>query len=188
MKNGIVILFSALLVLGLLSPAMAGSKAEKAEQKRKAIDEMASNVLSELFEKKSAAKELDAKAYGYAVFDNWKISLLLASGRGGGVAVVKESDARTYMKMGTLGLNVGLGVQKMRVVFLFQNQATFDRFINKGWKADASANAAIGKSGANVDAQFVNGVAVYQFTDKGLMLQADISGTKYYKNKKLNRN
>ncbi len=53
---------------------------------------------------------------------------------------------------------------------------------------DASANAAIAKSGTNVDANFVNGVAPYQFTDKGLMLQADISGTKYRKNKKLNNN
>ncbi len=31
-----------------------------------------------------------------------------------------------------------------------------------------------------------NGLAVYQITDKGLMLQADISGTKNWKNKKLN--
>jgi len=33
---------------------------------------------------------------------------------------------------------------------------------------------------------FSNGLAVYPLTDKGLMLQADISGTQYWKNKKLN--
>jgi hypothetical protein len=30
-------------------------------------------------------------------------------------------------------------------------------------------------------------VAIYQLTQAGLMLQADISGTKYWKYKKLNR-
>jgi len=33
---------------------------------------------------------------------------------------------------------------------------------------------------------FVNGLAIYQLTEKGLMLNADIAGTKYWKNKKLN--
>jgi len=187
-KSGIGTTLMVLVLIGAVSPAMAASKAEKAEQKRKEIDAMAADVLSDLYDKRPKSKELYSKAYGYAVFDNWKMSLLLASGRGGGVAVEKDSDKRTYMKMGTLGFNVGLGVQKMQVVFLFQDKRTFERFTNKGWKADASANAAIGKSGATVDAQFVNGMAVYQFTDKGIMLQADISGTKYYKNKKLNNN
>jgi hypothetical protein len=30
-------------------------------------------------------------------------------------------------------------------------------------------------------------MAIYQITDKGLMALADIAGTKYWKNKKLNR-
>ena len=178
----------AALVLGVVSSAIAEDEQTKPEKKRAQIDTMAEEAISELFDKKAKAKELYDKAYGYAVFDNWKLSILLASGRGGGVAVEKSTEKRTYMKMGSLGLNVGRGVQKMRVIFLFQDERTFERFVNKGWKADASANAAIAKKGTSVDAEFINGMAVYQFTDKGLMLQADISGTKYYKNKKLNKN
>ena len=34
---------------------------------------------------------------------------------------------------------------------------------------------------------FTGGLAVFQLTNKGLMAQADISGTKYWKAKKLNR-
>ncbi len=188
MKSGIGTTLMALVLIGAVSPAMAAGKAEKREQKRDKIDAMAAEVLSELFDKRPKSKELYSKAYGYAVFDNLKLSLMFAGGRGGGVAVEKDSGKRTYMKMNTFGLNIGLGVQKMDVVFLFQNKKTFDRFVNKGWEVDASANAAIAKSGTNVDANFVNGMAVYQFTDKGLMLQADISGTKYRKNKKLNNN
>ena len=79
-----------------------------------------------------------------------------------------------------------LDAQKYQVVFLFQNRETFDKFINKGWEADANANAVAGTAGANAEATFRDGVALYQITQAGLMLQADIAGTKYWKDKKLN--
>jgi hypothetical protein len=40
-------------------------------------------------------------------------------------------------------------------------------------------------AGANASAGYADGIAVFQFTEKGYMLQADIS-TKYWKDKKLN--
>ncbi|MEE4274069.1 MAG: hypothetical protein V2I67_20495 [Thermoanaerobaculales bacterium] len=54
------------------------------------------------------------------------------------------------------------------------------------WQADASAQAAAGTAGAGAKSGFVNGIAIYQLTDKGLLASADIAGTKYWKNKKLN--
>ena len=91
------------------------------------------------------------------------------------------------MKMATGGLNVGLGGQSYDLVFLFQDRPTFERFVDEGWEADASANAVAGPKGANAETSFRNGVAVFQMTRGGLMLQADISGTKYWASKKLNR-
>jgi lipid-binding SYLF domain-containing protein len=90
------------------------------------------------------------------------------------------------MKMGTGGIGFGLGAQNYNVVFLFETRAAFDGFVEKGWQADASAQAAAGSAGANAEATFRNGVAVWQITDKGLMASADIAGTKYWKNDKLN--
>ena len=98
----------------------------------------------------------------------------------------KSDYTRTYMKMGTVGVGLGLGGQKYQVVFLFQDEKTFSSFVNKGWQADASAKAVAGTAGANVKTSFVNGIAVYQMTDAGLMGQADVAGTKYWKYKKLN--
>ncbi|MEX2016826.1 MAG: lipid-binding SYLF domain-containing protein, partial [Candidatus Hydrogenedentales bacterium] len=135
----------------------------------------------------ATASELLQNAYGYAVFNSIKISLWITGGGGHGVAVNKSNGHRTYMRMGTAGLNIGLGGQKYQIVFLFEDKKTFDRFVEKGWEADASANAVAGTEGANAEATFRNGMAYYQITDKGLMLQADIAGTKYWKNKKLNR-
>ena len=61
------------------------------------------------------------------------------------------------------------------------------RYGLRGWKAETGANAAAGTAGANVGTQFIDGIAVYQITESGLMASADISGTKYWKHKKLNR-
>jgi len=161
-------------------------KSTKREGKRQKIDATAKESLETLFAEAEKSRTLYDQAYGYAVFDNLKISLGITGGGGVGVAVNKSTGQRTYMKMGTGGLNVGLGGQKYQVVFLFQDAKTFNSFVEKGWKAEGSANAVAGTAGANAQTNFTNGMAFYQLTEGGLMLQADISGTKYWKYKKLN--
>ena len=72
----------------------------------------------------SKAKEIFARSYGWAVFDNLKIGIGISGGGGNGVAVVKSTNARTYMKMGTVGVGLTLGAQKYQVVFLIQDSKT----------------------------------------------------------------
>ena len=98
----------------------------------------------------------------------------------------KASGKRVYMKMGTGGVGFGIGVNKFQVVFLFQDEATLRNFIDKGWQADAGATASAGKNAAEAKTNFVNGLAIYQLTEKGLMLNADLAGTKYWQHDKLN--
>ena len=163
------------------------SKTLKLEADRAKVNEVAQEALSTLFEGNATAKELYDKAYGWAVFDNLKIAFGFSGGGGDGVAVNKETGAHTYMKMGTVGVGLGLGAQKYQVIFLFQDEQTFRSFVDKGWQANASAQAAAGTEGVGGQAGFVNGIAIYQITDKGLMASADIAGTKYWKDKKLNQ-
>ena len=108
-------------------------------------------------------------------------------GGGNGVAKVRTSGEKIYMKMGTAGIGIGLGVNTYQVVFLFQDPRTFFNFVEHGWQADATASAVAGQAGAEAKTDFSNGMAIYQITDTGLMAHADIAGTKYWKNKKLNR-
>ncbi len=162
-------------------------KSTKAEYKRQKIDAVAKEAMHALFEKNDKAKELYESAHGYAVFDNIKIAFGLSGGGGTGVAVNRENGTRTYMKMGTAGIGLGLGGQQYQVVFLLQDQKTFNSFVDRGWQAEAAAEAAAGTAGANVKTGFVNGMAIYQTTDKGLIANADVSGTKYWKHKKLNK-
>ena len=158
----------------------------KQESKRMKLNEMAEDALKTLFSEDAKAKELYENAYGCAVFDNLKLAFGFSGGGGNGVAKVRGTGKPTYMKMGTAGVGFGLGANKYQVIFFFQDSQTFDNFVNKGWQADAGATASAGTSAAEVKTGFVNGIAIYQMTEKGLMANADIAGTKYWKNDKLN--
>jgi lipid-binding SYLF domain-containing protein len=189
MYKRLKIVSAVLLVLALTStylPAAETDEPTKKDLKRDAIDQIAVDTMTRLFEEDPKARELYRQAYGYAVFDNLKISFGITGGGGVGVAIEKGSSRKTYMKMATGGLNLGLGGQTYQVVLLFQDETTFDDFVEKGWQAEAGANAVAGKKGANAEASFTHGLAVYQLTSAGAMLQADITGTKYWKHKKLN--
>src|SRR5262245_54270580 len=182
---------AALLVVGGLFavPAVFAAdenKKHESAEKRAEIDRVAKQGLEEVLAKSKSAAEQYEKAYGYAVFDNMRVAFLVTGGGGSGVAVEKSTGKRTYMKMGTGGLALGVGAQKYQVVLLLETEEAFTRFIKKGLKAESGASAAAGTAGANAGTQFVNGVAVYQITEKGLMASADISGTRYSVDKKLN--
>jgi len=192
MKKETIWTIALLTVLALALPATSvfaqdDWKSMKQESKAMKIKESAKASLNELFADNPKAKELYAKSYGWAAFSNLKLALGFSGGGGNGVAVVKETGQKTFMKMGTAGVGIGLGVNKYDVIFLFQDSKTFNKFVEKGWQADAGATAAAGKAAADVKTNFVNGLAIYQITEKGLMANADIAGTKYWKNDKLNK-
>ncbi len=188
--RGIVALMTIALVVSVGYAAAEEQKPTSKElelqAKQAKIDESAEAALAEVLEKSEKGKDLFDKAVAWAVFDNLKVAIGISGGGGNGVAVDKSSGKRTYMKMGTGGIGLGLGAQKYQVVFFFQDDATFTNFVEKGWKADASAQAAAGTEGANATSGFVNGIAVFQITEKGLIASADVTGTKYWKNDKLN--
>ena len=192
MKKIVMTMTVCAVVLALVAPGtlFAQEKKSAAELKKEAsraeINEIAEATLQTLFKANSKAKEIYDASYGWAVFDNRKVALVVSGGGGKGVAVHKETGERIYMKMGTAGIGLGLGTNKYQVVFFFQNKTTATNFIENGWQADASATAAAGTDVAEGKTNFVNGVAIYQLTEKGLMLNADIAGTKYWKDTDLN--
>jgi len=192
MRKSAIYLVALFTVAALALPATSvfaeeDWKSMKQESKAMKIKEEAKASLDELFADNPKAKELYEISYGWAAFANLKIAFGFSGGGGNGVAVVKETGEKTFMQMGTAGIGVGLGINKYDVIFLFQDSQTFDNFVNKGWQADAGATAAAGKAAADVATNFTNGMAIYQITEKGLMAHADIAGTKYWKNDKLNK-
>jgi len=160
------------------------------DQQRQAILSMKQEVLSELYQLKPDVKNQIANAAGYAVFSNANINVVLAS-FGGGYGVVKNNrlGEHTYMKMGEVGLGIGLGVKDFRIVFVFHNADSMNRFVEHGWgvgiQADAAAKA--NDQGAAIGGELtIDNVTIYQITANGLALQATIKGTKYWRDDTLN--
>ena len=181
------------LALALVAPMAYAEEDEKSDKKeaskqeeRDEINQVADEALAEVLKDAPKANDLFAQAEGWAVFDNLKVTFIVSGGGGTGVAVDKASSKRTYMKMGTGGLSFGIGAQKYQVIMFFDTSERLEKFIKEGWKAETAANAAAGSAGANVGTAFIDGIAVYQITEAGLMASADISGTKYSIHKKLN--
>ncbi len=158
----------------------------KLESKRQKIDAVTGETLEKLLKEDAKAKGLFDKSYGYAVFDNLKFAFFISGGGGKGEAVVKKTKKRTYMAMGSAGAGLSFGGQKCQIVFFFQDEKTFDKFVAEGWQASGTASATAGDAGAGAGTQFVNGIAYYQLGEKGLMASADLSGVKFWKDKDLN--
>lgn len=154
---------------------------------RREIDATAEVSLKRLFAAAPGAKKLFERSYGYAVFDNRKTAFLLAAGSGAGVAVNKGSGARTYMRMGSLGANLGAGVQFYQSVFLFETKQAFDIFVNSGWEATTAADAALGKAAVAAEVKFNGGMAFYHLAESGALVSASIAGTKYWVSEDLNK-
>lgn len=176
-----------LAVLAGLPSAVAKSAVA---DKRAEVDQMAETMLEELYALKPLAKDQIKKGAGYAVFSNVGVNLVFASFAGGHGVVVDRKGKRTYMKMGSAGLGLGLGVKDFRVVFVFRDKAKLAAFVEKGWDFGGQVDAAAksddkGKAVAAAET-VIPDVEIYQITKNGLALQATLQGTKYWKDKDLN--
>lgn len=177
---------SALLIFVISFSAFAGK-----EKDRKEVLEMRDEVLARLYKEEPNTKTQIKKAEGYAVFSNIGINLIfLSAGGGSGVVHNNKSGKNTYMKMGTAGIGIGLGVKDFSAVFIFHTKKSLDNFIEYGWDFSGQADAAAksrDKGGEHSEAATViNGVSIYQLTETGLALQATLQGTKYWLNDDLN--
>lgn len=176
-------LVAAILALAI-APAFAQGDA-KVQERRQEIDSTAQTTLDELIKTQAGVRELYDRAAGYAVFTVTKGGFIVTGGGGNGVAVNKGTGQRTYMRMGTGGVGLGIGGQRYSLVMLFETAERLDKFIAGGWDSSATAEAAAGQEGIAFRSSFVDGVAFYQITDKGLMAVADVSGTKFWVNEEL---
>jgi lipid-binding SYLF domain-containing protein len=159
--------------------------AEGLAERRQEILDMSKSAITAL-SKDASAKELIDDSYGHAVFDTTKGGFIVTGAGGTGVAMRKNGANPVYMHMGSGGVGLGAGLENYKFIVLFENEEVYERFIDGEWSAGATAQAAAGRDGAAVVGKFVNGVAVYHITDKGLIAQADVSGVRFWPSDRLN--
>lgn len=154
---------------------------------RQEIDTTEAKSMKRLFATAPAAKSLFDRSYGYAVFDSHKSAFLLTTGSGAGVAINKDSGKRTYMRMASLGANLGAGVQFYQSVIFFETERAFNSFVTSGWEANTGADATVGKAGALAEVKFNDGIAFYNIADSGALVSVSVAGTKYWVSEDLNK-
>lgn len=159
-------------------------------EKRASIQAMRQEVLTDLFREKPDTRSQINSAAGYAVFSNVNVNLIFASlGGGYGIAKHMGTGKETYMKMGEVGVGLGLGVKDFRAVMVFHSQDAYKDFIEFGWSFGGNADAAAKASDQGVAAgkeAVLDDVTIYQMTESGLALQATLKGVKFWKDGDLN--
>ena len=181
------------LLLPLLAFAGAvpeGLAKSSLEERREKVRKVRDATLAELYKLHPAAKGRLGKADGYAVFSNIGVNLFFASFAGGSGLVVDRKGGETFMKMGSVGIGLGLGIKDFRAVFIFHDPEKLDAFLAKGWdfsgQADAAAKSDDKGAAAGTAVTVIPGVEIYQITKNGLALQATLQGRKYWRDRDLN--
>jgi len=198
-RNAVIIVCAAISVAA--QTGCYGAKGSSVESKREYIRKMSSQALADLYKDKPAVKARLDKAAGYAVFSNLNLKIfVLGSGQGYGMAVDNASKKETFMRMAAVGGGVGLGGSEFRAVMIFHDQKVFKDFLGAGMEFSgkagaeaqtgdqgmaASQEAKVGSAGEE-GVQLIQGVEVYEMTSTGLMAQAMLYGTKYWKDSDLN--
>jgi lipid-binding SYLF domain-containing protein len=190
----------AAIILITMAGCYTPTGATKAD-KQTSIQNMSRQALVDLYKEKPSVKDRLEKAAGYAVFSNLNLRILaVGSGQGYGMAVDNATKKRTYMRMMELGGGFGLGVSDFRAIMVFHDPKAFKNFLDVGleFTGKAGAEAQAGDQGmaarqeakmagaGEEDVQLFQGVEVYQLTKNGLMYQAMLYGTKYWKDNELN--
>lgn len=182
-------LLALCVTCSLILGGCASNGGQTVEQKRQSIEQMRASTLNTLYKEKPYAADTIERAAGYAVFSNANVNLIFASAGGGYGVVHSNNGGVTYMKMGEIGLGLGLGAKDYRLVFVFHTKQALNRFVNDGWafggQMDAAAKAK--EKGDAIGGEItVDNITIYQLTETGLALQATIKGTKFWRDDALN--
>mgnify|MGYP003624191662 CR=1 FL=1 len=160
------------------------------EERRQVVQDMKTDVLTELYREKPDVRTQIPGAAGYAVFSNANVNLIFASVGGGyGILQDNRSGQETYMKMGELGLGIGAGIKDFRIVMVFHTADALERFLENGIAVGAQADAAAVADDQGVafgGEVTVDNITIYQMTRSGLALQATIKGTRFWEDDELN--
>lgn len=174
---------------GSVQPTLPAAEVPKVKAE---ILAMRDRTLDELFAQKPETRDEVSKAVGYAVFNSAQVNVVLFVGaRGTGVLVDNATQANTFMLATRAGTGPGLGYKDFRQVMVFKNKEVFDQFRRLGADVTASADATmkLRAEGASADmsASFNPFVSTYQFTDKGVLLQANWGGAAFVPYAQLNQ-
>lgn len=170
------------IVLSLLqfSPAQAATKTE--------IDLHAKEAVATLYAQSAAAKELAQSAHGILVFPKVYKAGIGIGGEYGEGKLVKGSKTVDYYSTTAASIGFQLGAQVRSQILLFMDKEALESFQNsEGWEAGVDGSVAIATLGAGgeIDTETVKQPIIgFIFSNKGLMFNLTLEGSKLTKIKK----
>ena len=152
---------------------------------------MANETLTQLYQQYPGARRQIERAAGYAVFSNFGLKVLfMGSATGEGLAVSRATRRETFMRMVELQPGYGFGVQRFRLVFVFETPQALDQFVQSGWEFGGNVMAAAQthtqQMGSQLGVSVSPGVLMYQLSDQGAIVGVSLTGAKYYPDPDLN--
>ena len=175
-----IILLVALIVIVFSVEGYAASATE--------LNVKADASLKELFAKTEPARSLSKKSVGQLIFPAvYKAGFGIGGEYGEGVLRIKGKTVDYYS---TAGASIGfqLGAQKKSIILLFMTQAALTDFRNShGWEAGVDGSVALIEFGAGKDFDtrtVTNPIIGFVFSNKGLMYNLSLEGSKMTKIKK----
>jgi lipid-binding SYLF domain-containing protein len=116
------------------------------------------------------------KGYGYAFFPEiTKGGFVVGGARGQGV-VYEKGQHIGYADLTQMSVGFQAGLQDYSQLIVFEHQAAMDRFKRNEIDFGANASAIAADKGAAMNAQFVDGVAVFVRPIQGAMAEASLAG------------
>jgi lipid-binding SYLF domain-containing protein len=177
------------VALAYFMPVQA--RAQSIAEQISSIQKMEDHTLARLYAQEPGTRDEIRHSVGYAVFSSGELAVLwVSAGYGHGIAHNNRNDTDTYMKMAKVGVGLGLGAKDFNTVFIFHDPVAFNSFITTGLDlsgtADVAAKAGTNGGAFSGGADILAKTNVYQLTDSGLLAQAMLQGTKYWRDDTLN--
>lgn len=160
-------------------------------ERQTSVQQMKTDTLAELYAQIPKSEAQIERAVGYGVFKKVGTALLVGgTANGFGTITEKATGKETYMRAATGSLGFGLGIKNFRLVIVFYDPEVMNQFVNTGWDFGAQASATLKSEGEGGDAVASGTIKrtmdIYEFTEEGIFLRADIKATRFWPDKSLN--
>ena len=133
-------------------------------------------ALKTMLEKTPKLESLYNESFGYVVFPEiTKAGIAIGGAMGKGI-VFKNHQVVGESKLKQASVGFQLGGQQYSEIIFFENEESFEKFINGKLKFDAQVSAVAIEEGVSLDLAYQDGVAVFTSTNKGLMYEASMGG------------
>ena len=136
-------------------------------------------TLKRLEKKDPGLKRLLQKAHGYAVFPSVGKAAVVLGGSYGRGEVFEKGKFIGHATIAQFTVGVQLGGDTFAEVIVFETKPALERFKQGKMAFAANASAVLVKAGAAAANNFNRGVAVFAYSEGGMLLEAAIGGQKF---------